>query len=286
MTPVRSTPSPTPGRTTRVPAAGGRRVRLGVLGLVLATAGACNSVAVSEPVQRRLGAIAIQGRATSATQVDATATVVVFDVLSAPFPNSSLSQTDQCVFLPVDTTTVVTRGVKRAGASVALQVAGRSTTLPFDAALLRYATPESTTFVYSAGEIAQVTIPGESGTFPAASISVPLVAPILPGAVALPAAGQPLTVTWQPGTDASAAVILSVKYSNPASVPFANEQILCRLRDDGMHTIGGSNLVQLLATPAARRSLTLTRWRTNEVVIDDRTLLHIVSSVDTTLAIP
>ena len=42
----------------------------------------------------------------------------------------------------------------------------------------------------------------------------------------------------------------------------------------------------LLASPASLRSLTITRWRTNEKVLNDKTLLHIVSTIDTTVSVP
>jgi hypothetical protein len=241
----------------------------------------CNPVSIPEPVQKRVGAVAILGSSTSATSVRATATVIVFEALSVALPSSTLSQDDACIFTGVDTAATTVRGTRRAGASVALQVGGQAVTLPFETAFQRYATPVGTTFGYAAGDTARVSIPGEGDNFPAAAISVPLVAPLLPGALSLPPAGQPLTVTWTPGGDAGAAIILSLKYPNPASSPFANAQVLCRLRDDGTHTVAAPTVEAFLGAAPTRRTITLTRWRTGEQVLDDRTVLHIVSSIDT-----
>jgi hypothetical protein len=98
--------------------------------------------------------------------------------------------------------------------------------------------------------------------------------------------GQPFTVTWNGTNDPTAAIILAIKYANPANATYANEQIYCALRDDGSHTIAAAGLVGFLGSPANRRSVTLTRWRTVEAQPAARTLLHVASSVDTTVVVP
>jgi hypothetical protein len=127
-----------------------------------------------------------------------------------------------------------------------------------------------------------VSIPGGE-RFPASNVTVKLAEPIIPGAVAIPAAGQPLVVTWNATNDATTAVRLSLRYANPASSTFANEQVFCSLRDDGRTEIPANALASFLASPNARRSLTLTRFRTNEARPGPNALLHIATTVDTTV---
>lgn len=248
--------------------------------------GACGSVTDSYTTPNRFGAISISARNASATQGTALATMVVFEALSVSVPNSALQQSDQCVYASVDTSTTPVRGQFRAGESIGMTVGGASLTLPYSTSLLRYATPDGSPFTYTVGDEAQVTVPGDNDGFPASSIGVKLAEPIVPEPVPTPVIGQPLTIRWNGTGDPSAAVILSLRYANPASSTWANEQIYCAVADDGVHDIPSGGMGVLLAGPASLRSLTITRWRTNEKVLNDKTLLHIVSTIDTTVSVP
>jgi hypothetical protein len=134
--------------------------------------------------------------------------------------------------------------------------------------------------------VAQVSIPGSAGAFPAQNISVKLAEPLLPQALTLPQPGLPLPVRWNATNDPTAAVIIQLKYADPTSSSFANRQVYCEVKDDGAFDIPANGLTSFLISPANLRSLTLTRWRTNEVLPDAKTVLHIVTSVDTVVALP
>ena len=109
---------------------------------------------------------------------------------------------------------------------------------------------------------------------------------LIPGAVAIPAPGASLSVTWNASTDTTAAILLSLKYNNPTTSSYPNEQIFCALKDDGKFEIPPSGLTAFLAAPNSSRSLRLTRWRTRETLIDPKTILHIATSIDTTVKFP
>lgn len=244
----------------------------------------CNSLTDNSRGTNRFGAITISAHNANATQGTGTATMVVFDAASVSIPNSLLQQSDQCVNASVDTTTSTVRGQFRAGESVAMTVGAQSLSLPFNATLQRYATPEATPFTYTRGEDALVTIPGEGRTFPASTIGVKLAEPIIPEPLPTLVRGEVLPIRWNGTSDSTAAIILSLRYANATTS--ASEQIYCALRDDGAVDISVAGVAILMASPANRRSMVLTRWRTNEKVLNETTLLHIVSRIDTTLSVP
>lgn len=245
---------------------------------------ACTGLTESNPTPNRYGSISVRARANSATGATATASAIFFEAFTAAVPNSALQRDDRCEFAAVDTTTPVTRGVKRAGAQLTLAIGGRSVAMPFDAGNLRYSSA-GTSFAYTAGETVQAAVPGEDLTFPAATIGVLLAEPLIPGPVSVPAANDPMIFTWNASADTSSAIIVSLRYANPSTSTYANEQIYCSLKDDGTHQISATSLQAFRASPSNRRSLVITRWRTRETLLDARTLLHIATSVDTALVI-
>ncbi len=263
----------------------GRRssARLLLVAAAVCAGSACNNLTEADPITNRYGSISIRARNASGTTASANATAIFFEAFTAAIPNSALQQTDQCVFAQVDTSTPAVVGVKRAGDQVTLGIAGTNVPLPFDATYQRYATPENTPFVYTSGEQVQVTIPGDASAFPAATIAVRLAEPLIPGAVAVPTSTTPMNFSWNAAGDTTSAIILSLRYANPATSTYPNEQIYCALRDDGAHQLPTTALAAFLASPNDKRVLQMTRWRTREAFIDSRTLLHIATSVDTTL---
>lgn len=251
-----------------------------------ASIAACNGLSDSQATVNHYGAINITARSAAATRATANATVVFFDAFTVNVPDSYSQRTDQCTFANVDTTTSVTTGALKAGTSVGFAFGSSTLTLPYDSTLLRYANPAAAPFVYSNGDIARVTVAGATPGFPASTISVPLAEPVIPGDIQVPPFGSALNVTWTASADTTTAIILSVKYANPVTSSYANEQIYCTLKDDGAFALPATALTYFLAAPGATRTLQLTRWRTRSLLIDDKTLLHIASSVDTIVKFP
>lgn len=248
--------------------------------------GACSSITDSNTPLINYGAITITGK--NATEGRATATInaVFFQGLSTTAPNSALQQGDQCQYAYIDTTSGSATGSLKAGESLALTFAGASVAMPYSTAFLRYEPAVGSALSYTSGDAATISIPGLAGTFPAAAISVKLAEPIVPGPLALPAEGAPLDVTWNATNDATAAIILSVRYGATATATAQNEQIYCALKDDGAFQVPASGLGAFLASPSALRSVTLVRWRTQEVRPDSSSLVHVVSTVDTIVRFP
>jgi hypothetical protein len=255
-----------------------------LLGVVALTA--CSSVTESTTRLSNYGAVTITGKNAPAGRATATINAVFFQGLSATAPNSTLQQGDQCAYALVDSTTGGATGSLKVGESLALSVAGTSIAMPFSTAFSRYEPATGALLSYAAGDAATLTVPGVAGAFPAAAISVKLAEPILPGRLVIPAAGLPLDVTWNATNDASAAIILSVRYGATPTSTVQNEQIYCALKDDGAFQVPATALAALLASPSALRSATLIRWRTQEVRPDSSSLLHIVSTIDTIVRFP
>jgi hypothetical protein len=252
---------------------------LGTLGL-----GACSSITDNQPSLQKYGAVNFLGKGTADGKGSASATVVAFESLDLLVPNSSTQQNDQCVFAVVDTLPSVVRGDRSAGETVSIAVAGASRQLPYSAADFRYATAGGAPIAYSAGDVATVSIPGDGNRFPALSGSLKLAEPLTLGPLALPAAGENLTVTWNATNDPTAAIILQVKYPNPVGSSYANEQVYCALRDDGSVVLPGA-LLNAFQLASSKRSLTLIRWRTN-FIETSAAGLHLASSIDTTVVFP
>ncbi|MBL0940203.1 MAG: hypothetical protein IBJ03_15015 [Gemmatimonadaceae bacterium] len=238
------------------------------------------------PETNRYGAINIAASGVSPTSARADATVIFFEAITIAVPNSSLQQSDNCVFSTVDTLPQITRGQNRAGETVSLTAGSTTLQLAYSDTLKRYATVAGQPFSYNTGDMAQIGIPGNATVFPAQNISVKLAEPILPQPIAVPAAGAPMQVRWNGTNDNSAAIILALRYADPTSSTYANRQVYCEVKDDGSFDIPANGITSFLISPSHLRSLTITRWRTNEVMPDSKTVLHIVTSVDSTVAIP
>lgn len=259
-----------------------------VAGAVLVVAASllagCSSITQDAPPYEKFGAVNFLAKRTGATSASAATTVVFFESVGLQVPNSSLQQTDQCVFASVDTTTTNARGDRKAGATIGITVGGTTRQLAYVDADQRYATPVGQPITYTSGDIGQVAVPGDGTNFPAISGSIKLAEPIELGAIATPTSTSALSVTWNGTNDATAAVILQLKYPNPSTTSYANEQVYCALKDDGSVTVPAELLTQFKAA-TARRSLTLIRWRTN-LVTANSAKLHLTSSIDTTFVFP
>ena len=229
----------------------------------------------------KFGAIVVKGAQTVPDQSAVSATATFFEAYAATVPNSR-NQTNRCQFAPVDTSTREATGQLQAGQALTMQIgttaSSRSTSLAFEQSKMRYATPGAVSYV--GGDSVTINIPGQVGGFPVAVIRTRLAEPLIVPDVTVPAAGSPMAILWNASADTTTAIYLSLKYPNPTTSTYANEQVLCALRDDGTEDIPAGGLTAFLEAPASRRSLTVTRWRTAVLNPTDKALLHIVSSVD------
>ena len=253
------------------------RVLAAVLLLPLAS---CLNVVDNSNNLYQYGAIAVRALGGGAAQVRASTNGVFFSALSASIPDSRVVQ-NSCAFSAVDTTTPATQGDLRAGSAVTLLTGAGSnkttTTLAFNSTNMSYV--GTSNFTYKTADSATVSVPGDAAGFPASSVTVRLAEPIIPADITVPLANDPMIVRWNVG-DSTSAIILSIKYANPINSTYANEQVLCSLKDDGGEDIAATALGPFLLSPVAKRSVKITRWRTNAVQPGTRSLLHIVSTVD------
>lgn len=230
----------------------------------------------------KYGAISLLGASGTGGNATATASAIFFQSYAVSVPDSR-SQSNTCQISTVDTTHTTSPGALRAGSALSLLIGtGGITTqrdLNYESASARYLTSTPTT--YKANDSATVAIPGDATGFPASSIKIRLAEPVLPQDVIMPVDGTSMQVRWNASSDTTTAVILSLKYANPASSPYANEQIICALKDDGAEDIVNTALGPFSLSPVASRSLKLTRWRTNSATLVDGSFLHIVTTVDT-----
>ena len=252
---------------------------LGLIGITVAIA-ACENLDQPPQVLRRYGSVVVEGKNTSETTVSATAKAIFFESSTASVPSSLTAQNDACTVSNVDTTTVEVLGQRNAGDAISLQVGAQTITMPWVPGGSRYDSPVGSPFVYTTGATAQVTVPGNGDQYPAGSVSVLLAEPILAPDVTV-SLTQPMVITWNASTSQTSAVLLELRYANPSNSGYGNQQIICQLKDDGNMELPASSLATFLQSPQVYRSLRLTRFRTSEVDLDDRTLLHISSQTDT-----
>ncbi|MEO7998822.1 MAG: hypothetical protein ABI852_15335 [Gemmatimonadaceae bacterium] len=261
----------------------GTRARRGltVAALVVLPLSACFRSVTEGGTITKYGAISILGAPSTGGNATATASAIFFQAYAVSVPDSRL-QSNSCQYATVDTTHSTSPGVLRAGSSLSLLFGTSGATtqreMSFESATARYLSSTPTT--YKANDSVTVAIPGDAAGFPASSIKIRLAEPLLPTDVTVPPTGTDMAVRWNASPDSTTAIILSLKYANPASSTYANEQIICALKDDGTEDISTSALGPFSLSPVALRSLKLTRWRTNAVTMADGSFLHIVTTVD------
>ncbi|MES2522354.1 MAG: hypothetical protein V4617_06640 [Gemmatimonadota bacterium] len=246
-------------------------------------AAACGGLTDTSSEIGRYAAVTITARSTSATAATGTATAIVFDSYSALVPNSTLERRETCQVLTYTPTVNELRGQLRAGNAVGFSVGASNLSLEYDDNRMRYSLPAAGTFTYGRGDVATITIPGVAQGYPASSISVKLAEPVIPGAMVNPTPGLPFTVLWNETGDPTALVIISLRYGSSAGS--IGEQIYCTATDDGQFELSSSALLSFHASPAATRNLSITRFRTNQTLLDPRTLLHVGTSADTVIAL-
>lgn len=254
------------------------------LGALALFGAACKELEHTVAPVNQYGAINVAAKSASATSARGVATAIFFEALSAAVPNSAQQQDDACAFQPFDSIPSPSIGQNRAGETLALTVGSSNLSLAFDQNGLRYATPGTSPFTYQPGDAATVTIPG-SDKFPASTISVKLAEPVVPGPIVVPAGAQPFVVTWTGTNDPTAAMLISLRYALGTSATANMEQIYCSAKDDGRFEIPANALTSFFAAPASSRSLSLTRYRTNEAQLASNALLHIASTADTVRAV-
>jgi hypothetical protein len=148
-----------------------------------------------------------------------------------------------------------------AGTGVAYAVSGRSDTLrKVSATNPTYLSTLPSGLAFTPGDSVTITIAGDRAGLYATSFAGKTAEPFPPSAIAVPASGQALPVTWTIPNDLNSAMIVSLRYNDGTSGAGLNAQIFCDFHDDGAGTIP-ANLAALWAA-SSQRSVFMQRLRT------------------------
>lgn len=254
-------------------------LRAAVALLIAAPLAGCLNVVDTDNSFYQYGAVTVRSVG-SGTQLAASSSAIFFEALTAQIPDSRSVQ-NSCAISSVDTTTSVSKGDLKAGSALTLLVGAnaskQSLAMPFNVTNTSYIGASG--FTYSNGDSVTVSVPGETGGFSASSVTVRLAERLIPADITMPTSGQTMDLAWNPG-DATSAIIVSIRYANPGTTSYANEQVLCSLIDDGSESIPSSAINAFLLSPESKRSVRFTRWRTNATQPTNRSLLHVVTTTD------
>jgi hypothetical protein len=258
-----------------------RRFFAAACGVSAFTMSACLSIDESAN-NNRYGSINFRATGSAEGPFAATPTAVFFTGGQATLPNSSTSS-DQCAQFPLTGEQIVP-GNLVGGPALELRVGGQSYSMTESATVARiYTLPAPGVALYEAGDSARITVPGVAGGFPGSQIAVRLAEPVLLGPLTPIVVGEDFPISWTTNGDPRSGVIISMRYALGAAADEPDRQLLCTVRDNGAYTIPGGLLTEWATSNAAFRSVNVLRWRTNEVSVDERTKLHIVSTIDTTV---
>ncbi len=260
-----------------------RRLFAVVCGVSAGALSACLTMDDSQ-ANNRYGSINLRASGSEQGPYRATATAVFFTGGESALPNS-LTTSDQCGTFPYTVEQVVP-GDLTAGSSVELVMGGvTSYALAQTEAVPRvYVLPAPGVALYEEGDSAVVNVPGVAGGFPAGQIKVQLAEPVRLGTLTPIVPGEDYPISWETNGNAQSGIIISMRYASAASDDRADQQVLCIVRDNGAYTISGGLLSEWSSSNPAFRVANVLRWRTNEATVDERSKLHIVSLIDTTVA--
>ncbi len=167
-----------------------------------------------------------------------------------------------------------------AGEFIVTNVSGRTDSLaPVPNLAIRlYESMAPFGYPFVPGDTLTVTVPGATGGFPAAVVKVKTAEPFTHGPVGVPAANENLALTWTPAPSPGTQITFSMRYANNLSTGGLNEQVFCSFVDDGTGTVRASYLDGWRTATNDLRDVRVVRVRANEIEIDNRTRLALVST--------
>jgi hypothetical protein len=258
--------------------------RLVALAAGAAALSACLSIEEANG-NNRYGSITIQATGGTSGSITASPVAAFFRGIEVEIPTSQVSS-DNCGIFPF-TREAFAPGNLEAGSTLQLRVGGDAYQMEVSAAVPRlYVLADGGSFDYDEGDSARVIVPGTTGGFPGSQVAVKLAEPIRLGPITGGEINQDLPVSWQANGDANSSVIISLRYTSSFTSTLPDAQVLCIVRDNGGYAVPGTFLGNYYASNPASRELNVLRWRTNNTRVDERTVLYIVSTVDTTLVLP
>ena len=149
-----------------------------------------------------------------------------------------------------------------AGSTIALKLGVRTDTLARAAggADATYRTSLLAGIPFTPGDSMLFTIPGDNNGFPTSAFRGKTAEPFALNVVTVPAAGNPVPVSWAPAaSDSNAAMFITFRYATATSTTF-NRQIACTFIDDGSGTAPASVTTDWINS--TRRDVVAQRART------------------------
>lgn len=130
------------------------------------------------------------------------------------------------------------------------------------------------------GDTLSVVVPGGVG-FPGLTIRTRTAESFTFTAPGAPVVDEPVNLTWRTPTAPGSIMVFFLRYANANSTGATpNEQVFCGFTDDGAGSIDVEHLNGWQTAPAESRSVAATRLRFNEIQVDSRTRLTIVSTFE------
>lgn len=179
-----------------------------------------------------------------------------YSVGSATFAFATLVS-DTCIVAPYNTDTIPPNAQQiGAGAYMIMDLSGDTTSLYKAATGDQTYHPATLSGVpFNPGDTVNFQIAGDAAGFPRLSNGFSKTAePFTIAQPATPPAGQPMTVSWTPGSDPNAAMFVSLIYNTAATGTGLNTQIFCDFHDIDPITGSSVGTVQAYLMPALEAS--------------------------------
>jgi hypothetical protein len=244
-----------------------------VLGLCVVVA-ACENIA-GAGAGTPIGVVLMNAR-TSGSGYTTYPKINFYSVGSATFAFATLVS-DTCSVAPFTTDTAPSPNAQQIGAGtyMIMDLSGDTTSLYKAATGDQTYHPATLSGVpFNPGDTVVFQIAGDAAGFPRLSNGNSKTAePFTIAQPTVPPAGQPMTVSWTPGSDPNAAMFVSLIYNTPANGTGLNTQIFCDFHDMDPFTGSSVGTVQAYLMPALESSnvpfvVHAQRVRTNLVTAD------------------
>lgn len=241
-----------------------RGVAVGVLGIIVGLS-ACDAGPGFE--QAQYGIVTLTQEARPESEFDADATAIFFRAERSPLP-SSRDAGAACVIASATPPPPTTPGFEAIAAGDTIRATARGTTMRLipaaQAQLTRYGRVEDEPLVVAPDDDILIVVPGASGGFPAASVTVAALAPPVFDVVSVPAEGEPLELTWEPAGTSITRMRIALRYTPAAGG--AAEEVVCQVPDAGSFSIPDAFLGGWRAAAEESRSGIGSRWRSEETL--------------------
>jgi hypothetical protein len=224
------------------------------LGLVVA---ACDSIGGVGSGGTPIGIVLMNARTNGSGGYTTYPKINFYSVGSATFEFATLVS-DTCVVAPFTTDTGATPNAQQIGAGNFLTMTLSGVTDSLYKAVTGDQTYHPATLsgvAFNPGDTVTFQIAGDAAGFPRLTNGYSKTAePFTIAQPTVPPAGQPMTVSWTPGSDPNAAMFVSLIYNTPANGAGLNTQIFCDFHDIDPLTGSSVGTVQAYLMPALESS--------------------------------